>query len=189
MNSEQEISKEFLLKALDKIDSYWNFLVIGLVAFIGWLVTSDTNFTPLLRVTAIFGYICFAGMNLVALRSAYLAAETASQDLSRSISTLALPRLIDLANSGFRLKGHLIAVYVIHATLGLLIVVAICLKSTEPQRWEYRRVDSLPFGSFTQARLDEIANAGWEIVGFSNTVDASGGHNSEMILKRSRSAR
>jgi hypothetical protein len=133
MTSEQEISKEFLLKTLDKIDSYWNFLVIGLVAFIGWLVTTDTTFTPLLRVTAIVGYICFAGMNLVALRSTYLAAEAASRDFSRSISGLALPGLIDLARSGFRLKRHRIAAYVIHALLGSLIIAAICLKSAKPK--------------------------------------------------------
>lgn len=73
----------------------------------------------------------------------------------------------------------------------LAAMIAGCASSnpTVAQRWEYKRVDSQPFGSFVQARLDEIANEGWEIVGFSNTVDASGGHYSEMILKRPRTTR
>ncbi len=42
----------------------------------------------------------------------------------------------------------------------------------------------MPFGSFSQADLDRFAKEGWEIAGFSNTVDSNSGHYSEMILKR-----
>jgi len=45
-------------------------------------------------------------------------------------------------------------------------------------------VNSQPSGSFSQENLDAISKEGWEIAGFSNTVDASGGHYSEILLKR-----
>jgi hypothetical protein len=65
-----------------------------------------------------------------------------------------------------------------------LVAGCCCPKSTATQQWEYKLVDSMPYGSFTQKRLDEIAKEGWEIAGFSNTVDTNGGHYSEILLKR-----
>ena len=131
LTPEQEISKEFMLKSLDKIDHYWNFLVVGLVAFIGWLVTTEAQFTPLLCVTAMAGYVCFAGMNLAALWTSYLAAEALSADFADSISKLKLPGLKALAKSHFNLKRHRLVACMIHALLGCLILIAIGRKATE----------------------------------------------------------
>ena len=73
----------------------------------------------------------------------------------------------------------------IPAILAAAFVTGCCSpKSAAVRQWEYKLVDSAPFGSFSQQKLDEIAKQGWEIAGFSNTVDAGGGHYSEILLKR-----
>lgn len=81
------------------------------------------------------------------------------------------------------IKGAILAI------LAAVFVAGCCNPRTSAtQLWEYKLVTSQPFGSFTQDKLDTIARDGWEIAGFSNTVDANGGHYSEILLKRPKKA-
>lgn len=131
MTPEQEISRDFFFKSLDKIDFYWHFLVLGIAIFIGWLMTTDAVFGIGMKLTAMIGYACFAGMNLVALLTAYRAAEAASKDLFVSVETLELPELKKLADADFLLGRHRLVVWIIHIAMGVSINAGILLKTGE----------------------------------------------------------
>ena len=82
---EQKDVAQLFVNAVGKVEFYWNFYVVTLVALTGWMVSSKIPLTADLRLLVTGGYVVFVGMNLMGLWGSYSFAEALRQDL------LALP--------------------------------------------------------------------------------------------------
>src|SRR4030095_15134016 len=108
------LAKDFVFKALDKIDFYWHFFTIGLLAFAGWLASGKTKGTRPIKCLLLAGYVCFAGMNLYALDRTYVFAQMAISDLLQRPELASLPRIHEYARDKFAFRRQRIAAYCIH---------------------------------------------------------------------------
>jgi hypothetical protein len=131
------LAKDFVFKALDKIDFYWHFLTIGLLAFAGWLASGKTRGTRHIKCLLLGGYICFAAMNLYALDRTYVFAESAIQDLANRINVSELPRIHAYAKEKFAFGRQRVAAYCIHGLMLCVFGYAIIrIKDTPPETKE-----------------------------------------------------
>lgn len=91
---------DLLFAARERIDFYWNFYVVVVIAVIGWLVTlrRSLTFSLKLLVSIVFGIA--AGMNLLGLYGAYTFAEALRTDLLR------LAAATPLTDTKFLLEHH-----------------------------------------------------------------------------------
>ena len=115
---------ELLFAARERIDFYWNFYVIVIVAVVGWLVTLKKPLTVPMKVVVTVAYLIAATMNFLGLYSAYTFAEALRTDLLRIASdpAIANTRLILEQHSYIAHRwGALFA----HIGLGLPILLAV----------------------------------------------------------------
>lgn len=79
-----------LFSARERIDFYWNFYVVVVIAVIGWLVTFKRTLTLPMKLLVSIAYLVAAIMNFLALYSAYTFAEALRADLLRMLPTTTL---------------------------------------------------------------------------------------------------
>lgn len=115
---------DLFLAAVDKIDFYWNFFVVMLIALIGWMISLKKGLPRRLKVLVSAGYLAFAVMNIQGLYGSYTFAEAVRTDM------LAHPEFKPLAASWQVLNRHSYEwqrtmVFVIHGVVGVLVLGAL----------------------------------------------------------------
>jgi hypothetical protein len=81
---------DLLFAARERIDFYWNFYVVVVIAVIGWLVSLKKTLTRSMKVLVSIVYVIAAATNLVGLYSSYTFAEALRTDLVRMAATTPL---------------------------------------------------------------------------------------------------
>ena len=72
---------DLFVTATGRIEWYWNFYVVMVIALVGWLVSKDNPLTHQLKVTITIGYVVFVLMNLYGLWGSYTFTEALRMDL------------------------------------------------------------------------------------------------------------
>ena len=70
-----------------RVNSYWNFFTVLIVAFGGWLLTKDGAFDGYHGIIMISAFSTFALMNLSVIRAATLLLVGISEEIKRRVST------------------------------------------------------------------------------------------------------
>jgi hypothetical protein len=115
---------DLLFAARERIDFYWNFYVVVVVAVIGWLVSLKKTLTVAMKALVSVVYFIAAATNLVGLYSAYTFAEALRTDLLRMAATAPLPdtRLL-LAQHSY--LPQRLAAFWIHLVVGMAILLTV----------------------------------------------------------------
>ena len=118
---------DLFVSATDKIEFYWNFYVVMLIALIGWLLSTKRPFSLSVKLLISVGYVIFVAMNLLGLYGSYTFAEAIRIDLLTMQDAKAV-----LSNTHNVLKKHSYvgqrtAMFWIHAILGLTVLLAVWL--------------------------------------------------------------
>ena len=66
---------DLLVAAIGKVEFYWNFYTVTVLALIGWLASNDTTLTLTLKLLITVGYAVFVLMNIIGIQGSYLFAE------------------------------------------------------------------------------------------------------------------
>jgi len=112
---------DLLFAARGRIDFYWNFHVVVVVAVVGWLVSLNRALTPPVKLLVSFVYLVAASMNLVGLHSSYTFAEALRTDLLRVAASTPLTDTRLLLEQHSYLSHRRTAVW-IHLALGATIL-------------------------------------------------------------------
>ena len=112
---------DLLINASERVDFYWNFFVVILIALVGWLVALKNPLTWEMKSLFTVTYMIAGGMNLLGLYSSYSFAEALRLDL------LSLPGNELLPASREVLKAHSfatqrLAAFWIHGLIGVSVL-------------------------------------------------------------------
>ena len=119
---------DLFIEATSKIEFYWNFYTVTLLALIGWLVSTKKVLRPRLKWLITIGYIVFVLMNVLGLWGAYTFAEALRQDLLVSASaTQGTLMHAQAVLSKMSYANQRILALVIHAILGFFVLSVIWL--------------------------------------------------------------
>ena len=113
-----------MFAARERIDFYWNFYVVVVIAIIGWLVTLKKPLTRSMKMLVSVAYLIAAVMNFLGLYSSYTFAEALRTDLLRMAATSPLIDTLLILEQHSYLSQRLVA-FGVHFAVGaaLLIVV------------------------------------------------------------------
>jgi hypothetical protein len=114
---------DLFIEATGKIEFYWNFYTVTVLALIGWLVSTDKVLRPGLKSLITVGYLVFALMNVLGLWGSYTFAEALRQDLL--IAAEAAPDTLENARavlSQHSYDNQKILALFIHAVLGAFVL-------------------------------------------------------------------
>ena len=115
---------DLLFAARERIDFYWNFYVVVVIAVVGWIVTRKNALTPSAKVLVTVAYVVAAATNLAGLYASYSFAEALRTDLLRMTvgSPLADTRAILQQHS--YLSQRIMALLV-HVSVGATILLVV----------------------------------------------------------------
>ena len=115
---------DLLFAARERIDFYWNFYVLVVIAVIGWFITKRGTLTVSVKflVTAVF--LIAASMNLLGLYGAYAMAEALRIDLLRTSAATPLAETRQVLESHSYLAHRTVALWT-HSGITLVIVLTI----------------------------------------------------------------
>lgn len=117
---------QLFITVTTRVDFYWNFYVVTLLALIGWMFSTKKPMTTHLKLLITVGYIVFVSMNLVGLWGSYTFAEALRNDL---LSTTNLKpdefknTRVVLAESSFLAQRSV--TLVIHAIVGAVVLLTV----------------------------------------------------------------
>ena len=124
---------ELLFAARERIDFYWNFYVVVVIAVIGWLVSLKKRLTVSMKVLVSVAYLIAATMNLLGLYSSYTFAEALRTDLLRMTATTPLTETRLLLEQYSYLQQRLAALG-IHLAVGATILFVVWfVRFSEPE--------------------------------------------------------
>lgn len=117
---------QLFISAIARIDFYWNFYVVMLLAFNGWLFSARHPFTTRLKILITVGYLVFVGMNLMGLWGSY----TIAEGLRIDILKLAAQKPDELQATRGILGAHSFATQrymalLVHAVLGSIVLTLV----------------------------------------------------------------
>jgi hypothetical protein len=115
---------DLLLASRERIDFYWNFYVIVLIALIGWLVSLKKPLTRSMKLLISIAYLIGASMNYLGLYSSYTAAEALRTDLLQMMAATSLTNTHLFLEQYSFLAQRPIA-FGIHLILGSVLLFAI----------------------------------------------------------------
>lgn len=115
---------DLLIAARERIDFYWNFYVIVVVALIGWMITVKKTLTVPIKSVVTVAFLIAASMNLVGLYSSYTFAEALRTDLLRLTETSPLVDTRLLLQQHSYLPGRAAAIGA-HLAIGATIVFTV----------------------------------------------------------------
>ena len=115
---------ELLFSARGRIDFYWNFHVVVVIAVIGWLVTHKRTVTVPIKLLVSVVYLIAATTNLLGLYGAYTFAEALRTDLVRMADNSPLMETRALLEHHSYL-AHRMAAFWIHLVLGAAILLVV----------------------------------------------------------------
>lgn len=115
---------ELLIAARGRVDFYWNFYAVMVIAIIGWLVSAKKHFTVPMKALVTAAYVLASAMNLMGLYSSYSLAEALRADLVRAAAgTPLVETRVLLDRHSYEL--HRAAALAIHLGLAAAILVAV----------------------------------------------------------------
>ena len=115
---------DLLVAARERIDFYWNFYVVVVIAVIGWLVSLKKTLTLSMKVLVSVAFLVAAAMNLLALYNSYTFAEALRTDLLRMAATTPLTDTRLLLEQHSYLTQRLVAFW-IHLAVGATILLVV----------------------------------------------------------------
>ena len=118
--------------AVDLVNFYWNFYVIGIVAVLGWLFSLKRNLTPRQRIILTGVYVGFIVLNLLALMNSYRFMEAARLDALGEIPAGTLPHLSRMLTS-ISFANQQWMGWIIHIVVDSMVIAAIWLFHVEPE--------------------------------------------------------
>lgn len=115
---------DLLFAARERIDFYWNFYVVVVVAVVGWIVTRKERLTRSGKVLVSVAYVVAAVTNLAGLYASYTLAEALRADVLRMTvaSPLTDTRLILMQHSYLSQRAGALLV---HAVVGATILIVV----------------------------------------------------------------
>jgi hypothetical protein len=112
---------DLLFAARERIDFYWNFHVVVVIAVIGWLVSFKRTLTLSMKLLVSVAYLIAAVMNFVGLYGSYTFAEALRTDLLRMAATTPLSDTTLYLEQHSYLSQRLSA-FLIHLAVGATIL-------------------------------------------------------------------
>ena len=128
---------DLLFAARERIDFYWNFYVVVVIAVVGWILTRKDGLTPSAKILVTVAYVVAAVTNLAGLYAAYSFAEALRTDLLRMTvgSPLADTRLILQQHSYLPQR---VTAFLVHIAVGVTILLVVWRSNPVPVRTEVR---------------------------------------------------
>ena len=124
---------DLLFAARERIDFYWNFHVVVVIAVIGWLVSFKRTLTLSMKLLVSVAYLIAAVMNFVGLYGSYTFAEALRTDLLRMAATTPLSDTTLFLEQHSYLSQRLSA-FLIHLAVGATILLVVWLaRFSEPE--------------------------------------------------------
>ena len=117
---------DLLFSARERIDFYWNFYVVVVIAVVGWIVTRKEPLTLSTRVLVTVAYLIADATNLVGLYGSYAFAEALRTDLLRMTAGSPLTETRILLDRHSYISQRLWA-FVVHAGVGATILLVVWL--------------------------------------------------------------
>jgi hypothetical protein len=118
---------DLLFAARERVDFYWNFYVVVVIAVIGWLVTRKDPLTRSTRALVLVAYFIASVTNLVGLFGAYALAEALRSDVLRmTVASGLTDTRVVLADHSY--ESQRFAAVLVHlgvgATIALFVLTA-----------------------------------------------------------------
>ena len=117
---------QLFITATARVEFYWNFYVVMLLALIGWMFSTKKTITTHLKLLITAGYIIFVCMNLIGLWGSYTFAEALRNDLlaiaNLKPSELRNTRTVLLEHSFLAQRSIAL---VIHAVFGAVVLLVV----------------------------------------------------------------
>ena len=131
---------DLLFSARERIDFYWNFYVVIVVAVVGWIVTRKERLTRTNRILVTVAYAIASATNLVGLYGSYTFAEALRRDLLTATagSPLTNTRAVLLQHS---YASQRFWAFVVHLGVGASILLAVWLAHRAENRGEAKPSD------------------------------------------------
>src|SRR5574341_1131172 len=124
---------DLLFAVRERIDFYWNFYVVVVIAVIGWLVSRKKTLTLSMKVLVSVAYLIAAAINFLGLYSSYTFAEALRTDLLRMAATTPLTDTRLILEQHSYLAQRLTAFW-IHLAVGATILLAVWFaRFSEPE--------------------------------------------------------
>jgi hypothetical protein len=124
---------DLLFAARERIDFYWNFHVVVVIAVIGWLVSFKRTLTLSMKLLVSVAYLVAAVMNFVGLYGSYTFAEALRTDLLRMAATTPLSDTTLYLEQHSYLSQRLTAL-LIHLAVGTTILAVVWFaRLSEPE--------------------------------------------------------
>jgi hypothetical protein len=120
---------DLLFAARGRIDFYWNFYVVVVMAVIGWLVSLRKTLTLAMKALVSVAFLIASAMNLLGLYSSYTFAEALRTDLLRMAAAAPLTDTRLLLEQHSYLSHRLAACW-IHLAVGATILFAVWFART-----------------------------------------------------------
>ena len=122
---------DLLFAARERIDFYWNFYVVVVIAVIGWIVTRKEPLTRPTKILVTAAYLIAAVTNLIGLFGSYAFAEALRADILRMTagSQLNSTRML-LAQHSYGSQRTL--ALAVHVGIGLSILLVVWFAGRKP---------------------------------------------------------
>ena len=125
---------DLFLRAVGKVEFYWNFYAVTLVALIGWFVTTKKPLGGQLKLLIALGYVCFVSFNMLALWNSYDFAEALRLDFLAAIKkeAILLPKTVAiLTRTSYALQQKLMIGVHILLGIGVMLVLIYARKDSD----------------------------------------------------------
>jgi hypothetical protein len=124
---------DLLVAASGRIDFYWNFFVVIVIALVGWLVSLKKSLTVPMRLLITVAYLIAAAKNLAGLFGAYSFAEALRLDRLRMVGAGELPQTRKVLEAhSFGTQRN--AAFLIHLALGSAVLFVVWVRPVRRPR-------------------------------------------------------
>jgi hypothetical protein len=150
---------DLLFAARERIDFYWNFYVVVVIAVIGWLVSLKKTLTRPMKVLVSVVYVIATATNLLGLYSSYTFAEALRADLVRMAATTPLTDTHLYLEQHSYLPQRLAAIGV-HLVVGATILLVVWFaRFSEPEVLEAKVATSNTEGESSREKQKRSTTA------------------------------
>jgi hypothetical protein len=117
---------DLLFAARERIDFYWNFYVVVVIAVVGWIVTRKEPLTRSTKILVTVAYLIAAATNLLGLYGSYAFAEALRTDLLRMTAGSPLTDTRALLDQHSYVSQRLSA-FAVHLGVGATVLLVLWL--------------------------------------------------------------